>query len=90
MLGIRDHANTLDIATHMDKATAHKVLVHAPCPVLTARGLRCTSKTWTPVMEVGLMSEVAPRSCSVGIDSTAEKMFGDGLWKTLVSKHRIQ
>ena len=35
VLGVRDHANTLDIATHMDKATAHKVLVHALCPVLT-------------------------------------------------------
>jgi len=40
VLGVRDHANTLDIATHMDKATAHKVLVHASCPVLTVRGLR--------------------------------------------------
>jgi nucleotide-binding universal stress UspA family protein len=39
VLGVRDHANTLDIATHMDKATAHKVLVHALCPVLTVRGL---------------------------------------------------
>lgn len=40
VLGVRDRANTLDIATHMDKATAHKVLVHALCPVLTVRGVR--------------------------------------------------
>jgi nucleotide-binding universal stress UspA family protein len=40
VLGVRDHASTLDMATHMDKATAHKVLVDAPCPVLTVRGLR--------------------------------------------------
>jgi nucleotide-binding universal stress UspA family protein len=40
VLGVHDHANTLDIPTHMDKATAHNVLVDASCPVLTVRGLR--------------------------------------------------
>jgi nucleotide-binding universal stress UspA family protein len=37
VLGVHDHANNLDIATHREKTTAHKVVVHAACPVLTVR-----------------------------------------------------
>lgn len=39
MLGIRgtDHLLT---ATHLGTSTAHNVVAHAPCPVLTVRGRR--------------------------------------------------
>lgn len=89
VLGVRDHADTLDMATHVEKATAHKVLVHARCPILTVRGLRCAPKAWPSAMEATLTVGVAPRSCSMAKDSTAEKLFGDGIWKMLVSKHGI-
>jgi len=37
ILGIRGAAGHLAAATHFDRATAHKVVAHAPCPVLTVR-----------------------------------------------------
>lgn len=37
VLGVRDAANHLGAATHFTRATAHKVVAYAPCPVLTAR-----------------------------------------------------
>lgn len=44
VLGLHDHAASLDMATHLEKTTAHQVVVHAACPVLTVRGI--DHKTW--------------------------------------------
>lgn len=38
VIGVRDAAGHLGAATHMGRTTAHKVVAHAPCPVLTVRG----------------------------------------------------
>ena len=38
VLGVRDAAGHLGAATHLERTTAHKVVAHAPCPVLTVRG----------------------------------------------------
>lgn len=38
VLGVRDAAGHLGAATHLERSTAHKVVAHAPCPVLTVRG----------------------------------------------------
>lgn len=38
VLGVRDRRGYLGAATHLERATAHKVVVHAACPVLTVRG----------------------------------------------------
>lgn len=38
VLGVRDARNHIGAATHLGRATAHKVVAHAPCPVLTVRG----------------------------------------------------
>ena len=38
VLGVRDAAGHLGAATHLERATAHKVVAHAQCPVLTVRG----------------------------------------------------
>lgn len=38
VLGVREAAGRLGAATHLERATAHKVVAHAPCPVLTVRG----------------------------------------------------
>jgi nucleotide-binding universal stress UspA family protein len=38
VLGVRDAASHLAAATHLERATAHKVVAHARCPVLTVRG----------------------------------------------------
>jgi nucleotide-binding universal stress UspA family protein len=38
VLGVRNAAGHLGAATHLERATAHKVVAHAPCPVLTVRG----------------------------------------------------
>jgi nucleotide-binding universal stress UspA family protein len=38
VLGVRDAAKHLGAATHLERATAHKVVAHAQCPVLTVRG----------------------------------------------------
>src|ERR1700682_457589 len=35
VLGVRDAAGYLGAATHLKRTTAHKVVAHAPCPVLT-------------------------------------------------------
>jgi nucleotide-binding universal stress UspA family protein len=35
VLGVRDAAGRLGAATHLEGTTAHKVVAHAPCPVLT-------------------------------------------------------
>jgi nucleotide-binding universal stress UspA family protein len=37
VLGVRDASGHLGAATHLDRATAHKVVARAPCPVLTVR-----------------------------------------------------
>jgi len=37
VLGVRDRAGHLGAATHLERATAHKVVAHAACPVLTVR-----------------------------------------------------
>lgn len=37
VLGIRDAANGIGPATHLERATAHRVVSHAQCPVLTVR-----------------------------------------------------
>lgn len=44
VLGLHDHASTLETATHLENSTAHKVIVQAPCPVLTVRGTK--RKSW--------------------------------------------
>lgn len=38
VLGVRDAAGHMGAATHLERAIAHKVVVHAQCPVLTVRG----------------------------------------------------
>jgi nucleotide-binding universal stress UspA family protein len=38
VLGVRDAAGHIGAATHLGRTTAHKVVAHAPCPVLTIRG----------------------------------------------------
>jgi len=38
VLGVRDAAGHLGVATHLERAIAHKVVAHAGCPVLTVRG----------------------------------------------------
>ena len=38
VLGVRGAARHLRVATHLERTTAHKVVAHAPCPVLTVRG----------------------------------------------------
>jgi nucleotide-binding universal stress UspA family protein len=38
VLGVRGAAGHLGAATHLERATAHKVVAHARCPVLTVRG----------------------------------------------------
>jgi nucleotide-binding universal stress UspA family protein len=37
VLGVRDRKGHLGAATHLERATAHKVVAHAACPVLTVR-----------------------------------------------------
>ncbi len=37
VLGVRDAAGRLGAATHLERATAHKVVAHAVCPVLTVQ-----------------------------------------------------
>lgn len=39
VLGVRDAAGRIGPATHLAHATAHRVVAHAPCPVLTVREL---------------------------------------------------
>jgi nucleotide-binding universal stress UspA family protein len=38
VLGVKNAAGHLGAATHLGRTTAHKVVAHAPCPVLTVRG----------------------------------------------------
>jgi nucleotide-binding universal stress UspA family protein len=38
VLGVRGASEHLSAATHLERTTAHKVVAHAPCPVLTVRG----------------------------------------------------
>lgn len=38
VLGVRGAGKHLGAATHLENATAHKVVAHATCPVLTVRG----------------------------------------------------
>jgi nucleotide-binding universal stress UspA family protein len=38
VLGVRSAAGRLSAATHLERSTAHKVVAHAMCPVLTVRG----------------------------------------------------
>ena len=38
ILGVRDARGRIGAATHLERTTAHKVVVHATCPVLTVRG----------------------------------------------------
>jgi nucleotide-binding universal stress UspA family protein len=38
VLGLRDVRGHLGAATHLERTTAHKVVAHATCPVLTMRG----------------------------------------------------
>lgn len=38
VMGVRNAASRLGAATHLERAIAHKVVAHAPCPVLTVRG----------------------------------------------------
>lgn len=37
VMGVRDATGRLGAATHLERATAHRVVAHAGCPVLTAR-----------------------------------------------------
>lgn len=89
VLGIREHANSLETSTHMEKATAPKVLVHAQCPVLTARGWRTSQRRFPRMEVIPSASEVGSRNCSVGLDSKAEDLFVDSLRKSLASKYGI-
>lgn len=38
VLGVRQATGHLSAATHLERSTAHKVVAHAVCPVLTVRG----------------------------------------------------
>jgi len=38
VLGVRDAGGHIGAATHLERTTAHKVVAHAVCPVLTVRG----------------------------------------------------
>jgi nucleotide-binding universal stress UspA family protein len=38
VLGLRNVGDHLAAATHFEGSTAHKVVIHAPCPVVTVRG----------------------------------------------------
>lgn len=38
VIGVRSAAGRIGAATHLDRATAHKIVAHASCPVLTVRG----------------------------------------------------
>ncbi len=38
ILGVRDAHGFMGAATHLERTTAHKVVVHSTCPVLTVRG----------------------------------------------------
>ena len=38
VLGVRGNKGVPGAATHVERVTAHKVVAHAPCPVLTVRG----------------------------------------------------
>jgi nucleotide-binding universal stress UspA family protein len=38
VLGVRDAAKRMGAATHLERTTAHRVVAHAHCPVLTVRG----------------------------------------------------
>ncbi len=38
VLGVREAGKRLGAATHLERTTAHKVVAHATCPVLTVRG----------------------------------------------------
>ena len=38
ILGVRNATGYLRAATHLERTTAHKVVAHATCPVLTIRG----------------------------------------------------
>ena len=38
VMGVRNAAGHIGVATHLERATAHKVVAHAACPVLTVRG----------------------------------------------------
>jgi nucleotide-binding universal stress UspA family protein len=38
VLGVREAAGHLGAAIHLERTTAHRVVAHAPCPVLTVRG----------------------------------------------------
>jgi len=38
VLGVRGNRGVPGAATHLERTTAHKVVVYAPCPVLTVRG----------------------------------------------------
>jgi nucleotide-binding universal stress UspA family protein len=38
ILGVCDAGRRIGAATHLERTTAHKVVAHAPCPVLTIRG----------------------------------------------------
>jgi nucleotide-binding universal stress UspA family protein len=38
VLGVRGSKGVPGAATHMERVTAHQVVAHAPCPVLTVRG----------------------------------------------------
>lgn len=38
VLGVRDARGHIGAATHLERTTAHRVVAHAPCPVLTVRG----------------------------------------------------
>jgi nucleotide-binding universal stress UspA family protein len=38
VLGVRDATGRLGAATHLERTTAHRVVAHAACPVLTVRG----------------------------------------------------
>ena len=37
VLGVRGAAGHMGAATHLEGATAHKIVAHAACPVLTVR-----------------------------------------------------
>jgi nucleotide-binding universal stress UspA family protein len=37
VIGVRGAVGRLGPATHLERATAHKIVAHAPCPVLTVR-----------------------------------------------------
>jgi nucleotide-binding universal stress UspA family protein len=70
VLGVRQAAGRMGAATHLERATAHKVVAHAACPVLTVRGYAVGHKRDCAMQRtesVGIVGERLPRLCQINM-----------------------